>query len=137
MISLDLALQLREAGLQWQPALFDFFAAPQTALEDRVFVLSDMMAEIEILKGWPAITFNGAVEWALDYILQEEVVWMPREDQLRQLLEAKVGFFELTKTEQYLCTFHWQGQKHSFPADSASSAYGQALLYLLQTTHHA
>lgn len=131
MISLELALQLREAGLQWQPTLFDFFAAPQTALEDRVFVLSDMMAEIEILKGWPAITFNGAVEWALDYILQEEVVWMPREEQLRQLLEAKVGFFELIKTEQYHCTFHWQGQKHSFPADSASSAYGQALLYLL------
>ncbi|MCZ7671506.1 MAG: hypothetical protein M5U34_32405 [Chloroflexi bacterium] len=39
-----------------------------------------------MLKGWPAITFHGTSEWALDHIFMEEVVWMPTEEQLRQEL---------------------------------------------------
>ena len=30
--------------------------------------------------------FNGTTEWALDSIEQQEVVWLPREDQLRTML---------------------------------------------------
>ena len=34
----------------------------------------------------PEMRFNGTVEWALDSIGQHEVVWLPREDQLRDAL---------------------------------------------------
>jgi hypothetical protein len=47
MISLSLAVKLKESGLTWQPTLHDFFAIPQPELEDRLFVLSDMTIDIE------------------------------------------------------------------------------------------
>ncbi|MCB0028074.1 MAG: hypothetical protein KDE28_09225, partial [Anaerolineales bacterium] len=84
MIALELATQLKEAGLEWQPALHDFFSVPFPDLEHRVFVLSDMTINQEVLRGWPALTFSGAMEWALDYVLTMEVVWLPTEAQLRQ-----------------------------------------------------
>jgi hypothetical protein len=30
--------------------------------------------------------FNGTVEWALDSIAQSEVIWLPREEQMRDAL---------------------------------------------------
>ena len=86
MINLDLALRLRAAGVAWTPAAGDRFVVPDRDMDDEVFVVSDMVVEVHDLPVGRLLGFNGTTEWALDSILAHEVVWLPREDQLRSLL---------------------------------------------------
>jgi hypothetical protein len=79
---------LKNAGLQWIPALFDTFGIPDRNLDDKIFVISDMLVTAEVLGGLPIVSFQGAAEWALDYIVTTDTVWIPSERQLRQRLEA-------------------------------------------------
>src|SRR5512146_2882759 len=87
MISLALAQDLKEAGLSWEPAMHDFFAIPERGMDNRVFVISDIQSTVENLLGSPVVAFQGASEWALDYLVTSEAVWLPTESQLRQALE--------------------------------------------------
>lgn len=138
MISLSLAIELKLAGLTWQPEMHDFFAIPQPDLEDRLFVLSDMTIDIQPLFGWQAITFNGAMEWSLDYIMTADVVWVPTESQLREMLQERLLAEEqpavqlLSAISGYNCQITYDGILHEFEAATASDAYGQALLFLVQ-----
>lgn len=138
MLSLNLAIKLKQAGLSWKPELHDFFAIPQPDLEDRLFVLSDMTIEVEPIFGWQAITFNGAVEWSLDYIMTAEVVWMPTESQLRDLLQEHLLAEEqpavqlFSSISGYHCQITYDGIVHDFEAPTASDAYGHALLFIIQ-----
>ena len=135
MIALKLASKLKEAGLEWQPALHDFFSVPFPDLDHRVFVLSDMTINQEVLKGWPALTFSGAMEWALDYVLTMEVVWLPTESQLRQRLIALAQPDEMTLTYAgggYELVLSEEGYREHFKAETAEEVYGQALLTILQ-----
>ena len=87
MISVELARALREAGLVWHPRRGDAFMVPERDLDDHVFVLSDMVIEQqEVPDGPPILAFNGTTEWALDSLEARDAVWLPREDQLRDLL---------------------------------------------------
>jgi hypothetical protein len=87
VLSLELALALRDAGVAWRPANGDAFAVPDREMDDQVFVLSDMVVETVQPPVGPAIlAFNGTTEWALDSLEAHEAVWLPREDQLRVLL---------------------------------------------------
>lgn len=131
MLSLETAQALKNAGLKWEPQLHDTFLVPEAGLDERRFILTDMMTEMTVLKGWPAITFHGVVEWALDYVLQTETVWVPREDQLRLLIEAQVAQLQLTAVDGYRCTIWWQDAEYTFTAADASEAYAVALLFLL------
>jgi hypothetical protein len=137
MISLALAIQLKEAGLIWHTTVHDFFAIPDREMDNQVFVLSDMMATMELLRGWPAVVFHGTSEWALDYLLTHEAVWLPTEEQLREQLEAEVKvrngrFYQLMRVaEGYTCKLSLPNGSLNFVANSASEAYGQALLHLL------
>jgi hypothetical protein len=88
MISLELACELKAAGLEWIPAQFDTFGIPDRNLDDKTFVISDILVTAEVLGGLPIVSFQGAAEWALDYIVTTEIVWIPSERQLRQRLEA-------------------------------------------------
>lgn len=138
MISMQLALDLKEAGLVWRMNIHDFFAIPDRNLDGRIFVLSDMMAYMDLIKGWPAVSFHGTSEWALDYILSHEVVWMPTEAQLREELLrmlAQEGDPKLTLTlngRGAVCAVEIGGQTLQFTADSVAEAYGRSLLHLLQ-----
>jgi len=138
MISLLLANNLKQAGLVWRAGVNDFFAIPDRGMDDRVFVLSDLMANLEILRGWPAVTFHGTAEWAQDYILTAEVVWLPREEQLRQaildtLQDERLESLQLNFAGQnYRCTLVLDGETVVVDAPSASAAYGQVLLRLLK-----
>lgn len=135
MIALELATQLKEAGLEWQPALHDFFSVPFPDLEHRVFVLSDMTINQEVLRGWPALTFSGAMEWALDYVLTMEVVWLPTEAQLRQQLIARSQPEEMILTYNgtgYELVLSEAGYREHFSAATAEEVYGQALLAVLR-----
>jgi len=140
MISSYLAEELKLAGLAWQPKLHDFFAIPDTELAQRVFVVSDMMIDVQQLLGQQTITFNGAVEWSLDYIVITEALWMPTETQLRlalqeYLMTQKQPAVQLTSSlDSYHCHIRFMGKAHEFNAPSASDAYGQALLYVLKQT---
>lgn len=137
MISIQLAGELKEAGLVWQTGTHDFFAVPVNGLDDRVFVLTDIMAYTELIRGWPVVAFHGTAEWALDYIYTSEVVWIPTEEQLREALAARLPEgggrlgLELTATG-YACTIQTHDEPLSFAAATAGDAYAAALLHLLR-----
>ena len=138
MISLRLAIQLKKAGLVWHTSVHDFFAIPDRDLDGRIFVLSDMMVTMELLRGWPAVVFHGTAEWASDYLLTHEAVWMPTESQLREQLEDELatrhGRFHplLRLPDGYQCDVSLADELRQFTAVSPSEAYGLALLDLLQ-----
>ncbi|MCP5101710.1 MAG: hypothetical protein GY943_39715 [Chloroflexi bacterium] len=93
---------------------------------------------MDIFRGSPVITFHGTAEWALDYILTTQIVWLPTERQLRQQLEEMLlGQVEiklqLTFTpSHYQCDILHQGQEKTFVGKDASEAYGNALLFLFK-----
>jgi hypothetical protein len=138
VLSLSLAQQLKASGLDWKVARHDYFSIPDRGLDDTIFVISDMTVMVERLSGRLAATFHGAVEWALDHVEIAELVWLPREDQLRETLEQHlVGEPEpalvlVSTADGYRCEIHFQGKFLAFEAFGASDAYGQALLFLLQ-----
>lgn len=139
MISLSLAQQLKEAGLVWQTTPNDFFGIPDRDLDDQIFVLSEIQAQTDIFRGWPVVTFHGASEWALDYILSHEVVWMPREEQLRDAIfsylpaghDASIQLHQNGKGATLL--LNTPNGDNAFEGKNASEAYGLALLYVIQS----
>jgi hypothetical protein len=86
VITHELALELARHGLPWRPASGDRFYVPDRDLDDEVFVVSGMSIEVSDLPSGAEMRFNGTVEWALDSIAQTEVVWLPREEQMRAAL---------------------------------------------------
>jgi hypothetical protein len=139
MISLDMARDLKAAGLQWIPAQFDNFGIPDRNLDDKTFVISDMLVTADVLGGLPIVSFQGAAEWALDYIVTTEIVWIPSERQLRQRLEA--ALLEGGRPELHLktgligchleCVFG--GQAIVLEGADLEQLYAQALLRILRT----
>jgi hypothetical protein len=140
MISLALAQKLKTAGLVWPARNYDFFAIPDRGMDDRIFVITDVMAHLDLLQGWSVITFHGTAEWALDYIVTMEVVWLPSEEQIRRELEkllqaeSEKGFQLRWENGRYLCQIFYQGKHQEFDAPTGSDAYGLALLFLLEHT---
>lgn len=133
MISVPLAKELRSAGLLWRPRQFDFFHIPDRDLDERIFVIADLSVDVQPLAdGIAAITFNGAVEWSLDYILQQDVIWLPTEAQVRSFLGDRLQTLERTETG-WACTISPDpsGQGRHV-GSTASDAYGKALLALVQ-----
>ena len=86
MISLDLARRLHDAGVAWTPGNGDRFWVPDRELDETVFTVSDMVVEVRDHAGGRVLAFNGTTEWALDAIEEHEAVWLPRLDQLLDLL---------------------------------------------------
>jgi hypothetical protein len=86
VISLETARLLRDAGLRWVPASGDRFVVVDRGMDDEVFVLSNMTVEVHQLEHGQVIGFNGTTEWALDSVEDRDAVWLPRENQLRELL---------------------------------------------------
>jgi hypothetical protein len=130
VIGVKLAQQLKEAGLVWKPALGDRFAIPDRDLDDEVFVLSNMTIEVHTLPEGRVIGFNGTTEWALDDVELDETIWLPREDQLRELLGGT--FRGLRRdTDGYEVTIELLGEERRFEGGSADETYAAALLHLL------
>lgn len=130
MIGVQLAQQLREAGLTWKPALGDRFAIPDRDLDDEIFVLSNMTIEVHSMPEGRVIGFNGTTEWALDDVELDETVWLPREDQLRELLG---GTFRTLRRGPagYEIVIDLLGEERTFDAGTVEDAYAAALLHLL------
>jgi hypothetical protein len=138
MIDLELARNLKRAGLPWQPGLLDVFAVPERGMDERRFVISDLMVNIEELFGTPVVAFQGASEWALDYLVTSEAVWLPDEAQLRRALlerlegEAEPMLYLVASWQDCRLEVRQQGQTKVYQAVEAADAYGQALLEALQ-----
>ena len=130
MISFELAQRLKAAGVAWQPAPGDHFHVPDRDLDETVFVVSDMVVEVlELPSRQRYFAFNGTTEWALDSIEQEEVVWLPREDQLRVLLGG--SFVQLEAIPGgFVVTTRRQGLDERHVDLTAESAYARAVLSL-------
>jgi len=86
LITHEQAVELAESGLRWRPASGDRFFVPDRDLDDELFVVSGMSVEVSDLPSGAEMRFNGTVEWALDSIAQSEVIWLPREEQMRDAL---------------------------------------------------
>ena len=146
MIPLTLAVELKQAGLVWRTSNHDFFAIPDHDMDDRVFVLADMVAFTELVQGWPAVAFHGAAEWALDYIFSNETVWLPTEEQLREALADQLRRDDgrqwptLSLSVQagaYRCDVDFRGEALSYAAPTAGEAYARALLHVLRQRNRA
>src|SRR5688572_23817819 len=138
MLSLSTARKLKDAGLVCTPATFDFFAVPDRWLDDHLFVISQMPAAIATLQGQTVVSFEGAVEWALDFIATIEVVWVPTEAQLREHLSARLltdpqARLNLRATaDRCWCEIVFNGRALEFEAANGSEAYAAALLEMLR-----
>jgi hypothetical protein len=132
VLSVDLAIELRRAGLAWQPAERDCFAIPGEQFEGQVFSLNQLPTLIEFLRGHPAITFHGSSEWALDYLLTSEAVWLPSETQLREKLATLLGPDAPLALERASGGYRCRAGAHIAEHATAEDAYGQALLAILR-----
>jgi hypothetical protein len=129
VISVPLARRLRDAGLRWEPARGDAFVVVDRGIDDEVFVLSDMTIEVHEFPTGPEIGFNGTVEWALDSVEKGNTLWLPREDQLRELLGG--AFVRLERSgRRHRIELDVAGRSVTVEADAPADAYGLALLHL-------
>jgi hypothetical protein len=126
VITIEQAGRLRKAGVLWAPAAGDRFVVPDRDMDDDVFVVSDMTVEVHDYQGSKVIGFNGTTEWALDSIEQREVIWLPREEQLRALLGPSFRSLEAVPGGYQV---HLTDSTHS--SEDAEQAYAQAVIHLL------
>ena len=131
MISTGLARQLRDAGLRWKPASGDRFQIDRSEFDSEVFTVSELTVEAHEYTTGTVLGFNGTTEWALDSVDVGDTLWLPREDQLRDLL--RITFRSLERTDDgYVVTLNLEGESHTFTSVSAPEAYGLALLAVLE-----
>lgn len=64
----------------------DRFSLVDENFEGDVFTLSDMTIEAHGPTEARVLGFNGTTEWALDSVDMADALWLPREDQLRELM---------------------------------------------------
>lgn len=135
MISLDLAREVGDVVPQWAPVPGDRFVIPREGLLDEVFMVAEMVVEVGHVAGHGLVRFNGTTEWALDSIAQDDIVWIPREDQLRGLLGD--AFQALTRVrDRWVVTLEEPvpgggGQESRHSAPDPETAYARAVLWLL------
>lgn len=130
MISRELAREL-VAYLHWEPQNGDLFFIPRPEIADSVFLMSDMVVELVTRNGDTRFHFNGTVEWALDSVELGDVVWLPREDQLRERLGEHFLSMD-AGPGGYVVSVSGPGRAHhTAPEATAADAYGRALLYVV------
>lgn len=131
MISTDLAVALREAGLVWHPASGDRFQLDEPEFEADVFTVSEMTIEPRSYPTGVILAFNGTTEWALDSVALEDALWLPREDQLREMLRGM--FRALRRTDDaHVVEIQFDGRVLLFEHPEPADAYGLALLSVLR-----
>ena len=130
MISRELAAELAPY-LSWTPANGDRFYIARPEIAESEFLVADMVVELVTQQGESRFHFNGTVEWALDSVESSGVVWLPREDQLRELLGDY--FLSLDSSAGgFVVTVSGPGRAHhTEPEADAADAYARAVLYVL------
>jgi hypothetical protein len=133
VITTELAVELARRGLPWIPTSGDRFHVPERDLDEEVFVVSGMSIEVSDLPSGAEMRFNGTVEWALDSIAQSEVIWLPREDQMRAALGSRFVRLERLEGETagYAVVLRRDGREERHVDIDAERAYARALLSVL------
>jgi hypothetical protein len=135
MITRELAVALRTAGLGWHPAEGDRFQLDlpndvELEAEADVFTVSEMTIEARQTPSGTDLAFNGTTEWALDAVTLADAVWLPREDQLRDLLRGT--FRSLVRLDDtFRVEVEIAGAALSYEHPDPAEAYGRALLELI------
>lgn len=131
MISRDLAAELRSAGLVWSPASGDRFQIQTPDLDDDMFTVSEMTIEPQQHPTGTQLGFNGTTEWALDSLALDDALWLPREDQLREMLR---GSFRMLRRlpDSFEVTVTIDGEDVAFEHPEPAEAYGMAVLALIR-----
>ncbi len=137
VLDFQLALQLKEAGLPWQPSKRDNFTLPHSDLSHEIFTITDRTTLVERFSGEWTVTFHGTTEWALDLVLLSDLVWLPSETQLREAIQLRLSGEQPMVTlewrlEGYRCKLVHFDQQYSFDGVTAEEAYAHALLFLLR-----
>jgi hypothetical protein len=131
MISVELALRLRAAGLEWTPASGDRFVIPGREMDADVFVVSELTIDVHQAPTGPLIRFNGTTEWALDSVPQEAVVWLPHEGKLREALGPRFRRLEPIGDGFAVVIEGLDGSEERHVDVDAERAYARALLAVL------
>ncbi len=136
MISTELARALHDSGLAWHPASGDAFRIDRPEVDADVFTVSEMTVEAYEHPTGTILGFNGTTEWALDSVDLEDALWLPREDQLRELLRATFRSLQRSTDREnddpvYRVEAVIAGKTVSFTGSDAADAYGRALLALI------
>ena len=131
MISVELARQLAQAGVLWEPSPGERFTIDQPNVVGEVFWISHLTIDVHTFQGQPLLGFNGTTEWALDSVALEDALWLPREAQLRSLLGGTFHSLERVG-EGYRLRAVIGGETRDFEAADATDAYAEALCSLLQ-----
>ena len=133
MISLDLARRLHDAGLAWSPRNGDRFWLPERDLDQTVFTVSDMVVEVRDVPAGRVLAFNGTTEWALDAVEEHEAVWLPRLDQLLDVLGTH--FLSLTaRSGGQVVRVQVRDRQEEHADVRATDAAARAVLSLLRSS---
>lgn len=127
MLTLDTARALAASGILWEPQAGDRFAITQQELAGEVYWISELTIEVHHYEDQTILGFNGTTEWALDSIDHTRVLWLPREDQLRDALGER--FESLTMVGGGYAVTLADGSRH-LDID-AERAYARAVLQVL------
>jgi hypothetical protein len=130
VITVELAKTLRDAGLRWNPATGDRFVIDTPGVDDDVYTVSEMTVERHDHPSGTILGFNGTTEWALDSVTAAESLWLPREDQLRELLGPSfVGLTRVASGDRvvHTVTATISGADRTFASADPAMAYGEAL----------
>jgi len=137
VISLNNAQDLNRAGVRWSPQAGDRFTLITAEMTGEVFTVADMVVEAREYATGTLLAFNGTTEWALDSVQLEQALWLPREDQLRELLGSAFLSLARSSTASYQVLAEIPGQQERlFTADDAADAYARAVLALVKAALH-
>jgi hypothetical protein len=137
VISLTAARELSLAGVLWRPGAGDRFTVRTEEVAGEVFTVADMVVEAREYPTGTLLAFNGTTEWALDSVQLEQALWLPREDQLRDLLGPAFRSLARSLTGSYQVLAEIPGQpERVFGAEDAADAYAQAVLALVRAARH-
>lgn len=131
MISLDLARALlHQSGVLWEPSAGDRFVIEAELLSDEVFWVSSLTVEPQHFADQTVLGFNGTTEWALDSVSLDQAVWLPREDQLRELLGDRLESLHRVADGWEVAYAASDGSRHTVTDADVECAYARALLSL-------
>ena len=128
MLSVDTASALAAAGLMWEPRAGDRFAISSDELDGDLFWISDLTIEVHHYQDETVLGFNGTTEWALDSVPLDKAVWLPREDQLRELIGDRLTALHRTPGGWQVHFAEPGGQEQVCGHPDPEEAYAAALL---------
>lgn len=136
MISVTTAERLAASGVTWHPREGDRFVVRAADLDDEIFTLANMVVEARDYPTGTLLAFNGTTEWALDSVPASRALWLPREDQLRELLGGTFRSLARSTSGEYAVVVEIPAQPaRSFIDDDPAEAYAAALLALIGASH--